>query len=204
MVSDWLLKEPTTPLRKPADGLHLRSEVSFEELAQQLAFDVQRDLLVYWNVIRRETPIPSRSDFDPLGIPQALPYLGLIDIIEPGPQFRYRLIGTKLPAYAGGRLEGRLVDDHKTASYAAYLNCVYELPYRFRQPVFIRECAVYEDGSRESFARLLLPLALDLNMPNMLMISIIRENRDVFEPPACRSTPRNCTALTMVSARPPH
>ncbi|WP_179953923.1 PAS domain-containing protein [Denitrobaculum tricleocarpae] len=202
MAIDWLLSETASMLRKPADDLDLRSEISLTELAARLTFDVQRDLLEYWDVIRGEGHLPARSDFDPLAVPHALPYVGLIDIIEPGPQFRYRLIGTKLPAYAGGRLEGRLVDEQKTPGIAAYLNCVYELPYRFRQPVFIRECADYEDGDEDCLARLILPMAQDRNMPDMLLVSIIYETQNNPGQQRRETTPRSCRALSMVSARP--
>lgn len=202
MAIDLLLSETSSILRKSADDLDLRSKISLSELAARLTFDVQRDLLEYWDAIRGGAHLPSRSDFDPLEIPHALPYVGLIDIIEPGPQFRYRLIGTKMPAYAGRRLEGQLVDDQKTAAYAAYLNCVYELPYRFHQPVFIRECAEFGDGLEDCFSRLILPMAYDRNMPDMLLISIICETADTPGRQWRETTPRNCRALSMVSAKP--
>ncbi len=202
MAIDWLHAETSSMLRKPADDLDLRSKISLRELAERLTFDVQRDLLEYWDKIRRGAHLPSRSDFDPLAIPHALPYVGLIDIIEPGPQFRYRLIGTKMPAYAGQRLEGQLVDEHKTPAYAAYLSCVYELPYRFHQPVFIRECAEFGEGLEDCYSRLILPMAHDRNMPDMLLISIICETMDAPGRQWRETTPRSCRALSMVSAKP--
>ena len=202
MAIDWLLSETASMLRKPADDLDLRSEISLKELAQRLPFDVQRDLLDYWNAIRGDAQMPARSDFDPLAIPHVLPYVGLIDIIEPGPQFRYRLIGTKMPAYAGRRLEGQLVEEYKTPDYASYLGCVYELPYRFRQPVFIRECAEFSEGLEDTFSRLMLPMGQDRTMPDMLLISLICETNDTSERERHKTAPESCRALSMVSAKP--
>ncbi len=202
MTIDWLGDENSSLLRQQAEHLDLRSEITLKELSERLVFDVQRDLLEYWDKIRGDAPLPARSDFDPLCVPQALPFLGLIDIVEPGPQFRYRLIGTKLPAYAPGRREGRLVEDQKTPSYANYLNCVYELPYRFRRPVFIRECADYGEAQEDCFTRLLLPMAQDNNMPDMLLISIICETQDTADRRWRENAPGSCRVLSMVSAHP--
>ena len=202
MAIDWLGDDTASMLRQPADALDLRSNISLPELTERLVFSVQRDLLQYWSLIRGDTALPDRSDFNPLLIPQASPFLGLIDIVEPGPQFRYRSIGAKLPANANRRLEGRMIHEHQTPAYADYLSCIFELPYRFRRPVFIRECAEFGDGQTDRFARLLLPLARDRNMPDMLLISVICETQDQPGRRWREVSPRSCRVLSMVSADP--
>jgi len=50
--------------------------------------------LAYWQRIRGGRRMPSRQDFDPLDIPQILPYVMLIDVLHEPLDFRFRLLGS--------------------------------------------------------------------------------------------------------------
>lgn len=51
-------------------------------------------LHAYWTAIRGQRRFPARADFDPIDIPDLLPYLSLVDVRPNGPRFVYRLAGT--------------------------------------------------------------------------------------------------------------
>lgn len=69
-----------------------------ERMYAGLQIDEHRLLFDYWDKIRGDFPMPSRADFDPVDIPRLLPFIGLTDIVLPGPRFRYRVVGTAMSA----------------------------------------------------------------------------------------------------------
>src|SRR5215472_4666223 len=50
--------------------------------------------LAYWRRLCGERRMPSRKDFDPLDIPQILPYVMLVDVLRDPLDFRFRLLGS--------------------------------------------------------------------------------------------------------------
>ncbi|MBV8538926.1 MAG: PAS domain-containing protein [Alphaproteobacteria bacterium] len=50
--------------------------------------------LAYWQRLRGPRRMPSRKDFDPLDIPDILPYVMLIDVLREPLDFRFRLLGS--------------------------------------------------------------------------------------------------------------
>jgi hypothetical protein len=77
-----------------------------------------RQVVDYWNSRRGGHKMPAASDIDTLEIPDLLPYLSLIDIIETPRRFRYRVIGTGVVDYVGRDLTGCIVDDSVFGSAA--------------------------------------------------------------------------------------
>jgi hypothetical protein len=128
-------------------------------------------LHAYWQA-RRPTAgrLPSRAAIDPADIPNLLPNLFLLDVIESPLRFRYRLVGTRL-IYAGNReLTGLLMEEahpnlFTAAPYADYPACVREqrVGHWSGAPVF--------DRNREHarIERLLLPLAADGRRVDMIL-----------------------------------
>jgi len=57
------------------------------------------DLYRYWDAVRRGDAIPARSDIDPLGMVQLLPFLGLIERRPEG--YFWRLVGTAIVEHFG-------------------------------------------------------------------------------------------------------
>ncbi len=52
------------------------------------------DGFAYWQRLRGTRRMPSRTDIDPLDIPQLLPYVMLIDVLHEPLDFRFRLLGS--------------------------------------------------------------------------------------------------------------
>lgn len=51
-------------------------------------------LYAYWTAIRGNRSFPARADFDPIDIPDLLPFLSLVDVRPDTHRFHYRLAGT--------------------------------------------------------------------------------------------------------------
>ncbi len=70
-----------------------------------------RDLYRYWRGKCREGAFPGRADIDPTEIPALLPHVFLIDIVDGGHDFRYRLLGTHIIESVGFEFTGQLVSE---------------------------------------------------------------------------------------------
>lgn len=61
--------------------------------------DILGMVLSYWQSIpRREGCLPSRRQLDPSAIPEALPFVALIEPSEKGSTLKFRLVGTAIAA----------------------------------------------------------------------------------------------------------
>lgn len=70
-----------------------------------------RDIYRYWQSKCRDGTLPRRKDIDPTEIPELLPYVVLVDVIEGGRDFRYRLLGTHVVDSVGFEFTGQLVSE---------------------------------------------------------------------------------------------
>lgn len=71
-----------------------------------------RFLLEYWTSLRDGDRLPLTRAIDPIRMRPALGYVMLIDVIDGGRDFRYRLYGTMLAAVSGFDMTGRLLSNH--------------------------------------------------------------------------------------------
>ena len=67
------------------------------------------ELVAYWRNRRGGRSAPRRRDVDPTDIPRhLLPHLFMLDVIDHGADFRYRLVGTEIVAGVGRDATGAL------------------------------------------------------------------------------------------------
>ncbi len=79
------------------------------------ASDRIKSILAYWDRIRANRPMPMRTDFDPLDIPQHLSGILLLDVegcdADGNGIYRYRVVGTEEVRNRGYNPTGRLVQE---------------------------------------------------------------------------------------------
>lgn len=92
---------------------------------QDIASAALRELWRYWRALHKDGRPPSRRDIDPLSIPHLLPHVMLIDVLEGGRDFRYRLIGTHIVKIHGKDNTGRLVSEAFATGESAYVIRLY-------------------------------------------------------------------------------
>lgn len=137
--------------------------------AELISDPVQRALYLYWLKQAGDRPMPARDDLDPLDMPKAaLKDMGLIDVVEAGRDFHYRLVGTNNVARMGVDITGRLASEVYQGEYRDFLLAIY-------REVVERRCCILSIGefvitgrSSLSTTRLLMPLSADGRAVDMM------------------------------------
>jgi hypothetical protein len=137
-----------------------------------------REFHAQWESLRPGPGLlPARRHFDPIRVPHLLPNVWLLDIVRPGPRFRYRLIGTALEVDQVAGATGRFVDEVSpdfpgSPTHPDYLAVARgEISWRRGSPAF-RFMEVWR-----TIERLLLPLAADGRTPDMMLnITVVLES----------------------------
>lgn len=119
------------------------------------------DLHAYWTAKRGARFAPARADIDPVEIPRLLPHLMLIDVIEGGARFRYRLAGTEIENRFGCPMVGRRIDELMRGRYAEYVLSLYRELLTRRRPIYSESGYGRQEDSLLYTRRLMLPLSSD-------------------------------------------
>jgi hypothetical protein len=140
----------------PADAL---SEISHPLLRQLLAF---------WSAKRGERLAPARADFDVAELKDWLGNLMLIEVIEGGAEFRYRVYGSVLAAYYGHDFTGKTTAVVRPEA-RELVRAEYGEVCRTRRPLVItRERDVRH--AHRTVVKLILPLSGDGTVVDMLLV----------------------------------
>jgi hypothetical protein len=97
--------------------------------------------LAYWQRIRDGRTVPLKRGLDPLDIPpKLLPHLQIIDVVDGGRRFRYRLIGTSLVETYGKDYTGTYADELVSGGRLGFIHSVYQAVCTIQAPVFSHNC----------------------------------------------------------------
>jgi len=125
----------------------------------QLPLEGLRFLLKYWQVARGSAAMPPVGAIDPLALKPVLGNVIILDVLEGGTDFRFRLFGTEVAEAARYDWTGSTVDEMrrilKGPGPAFYL-AGYRAVTRRREPLFTLSPAMVIFKNR-SWARLVLP-----------------------------------------------
>ncbi len=128
-----------------------------------------RALFGYWREKRGPGARPARADLDPLEIPTLLPIVGLIDVLDGGARFRYRLMGTEIVDMDGHDPTGRFLDEVLPDSgYADYLIGLLREVTRERRPLYGESDFRGQDRIQRRVRRLFMPLSGDGRAVDMI------------------------------------
>lgn len=123
-----------------------------------MASDKLRFLLDYWTGLRRDRALPQTTDIDPMRMRPALGYVMLVDVIDGGRDFRYRLYGSDLAFVSGFDMTGRHLSSHgASANVVEFSLAVYRAAVIRKEPVFTSRKPV---GARHTteWQRVVMPL----------------------------------------------
>jgi hypothetical protein len=77
------------------DG-HAEKPVADMEIIVEPESAMLRELVSYWDKKRGARFAPRRADIDPIEIPSHLSHIHMMDVLDGGTDFRYRLVGTAI------------------------------------------------------------------------------------------------------------
>jgi hypothetical protein len=118
--------------------------------------------LAYWISKRGSRLMPSRRDIDPIEIPpRTLPNLQIIDVIDGGTRFRYRLIGTATVEAYGEDFTGRYPDEMFPADLRDFIHGIYRQVCVSKAPVFLGNRYITAKGFELASKRIYMPLSDD-------------------------------------------
>jgi hypothetical protein len=93
--------------------------------------------LNYWTQKRGARSMPARRQIDPVELPpKLLPNLQIIEVIDGGARFRYRLVGTASVDAFGSDYTGRYPDEMFSDDRLNFIQSIYRAVYTTKTPLF--------------------------------------------------------------------
>jgi hypothetical protein len=135
---------------------------SLEEIAGE---PLLAAFFAYWKRLAGEREMPLASELDPIAMPrQALPLLGLFDVVGPAeaPRFRVRVMGTQASEQAEQDYTGRFVDE---ISGAGDVHKRFAAALKHRRPYYADAQLTWSVRDYKRYQVIICPLADDAD-PN--------------------------------------
>lgn len=133
----------------------------------------------YWNRICGDRAFPRRADFDPVEIPDLLAITELVDVLDSGRDFRFRLIGTEIDALSQGYYTHRRLSEIPETSPPGGRAQDFRACLDTGAPVLIaRACPGQHNGEARTLKLLLLPLSETGREISLLWGLVLREFSD--------------------------
>lgn len=150
----------------------LRRLVPFAPMADEPALPHRGLEIVeeYWNRLRRGRAMPSRADIDPADIVRQLPFVGLVDVIENGCDFRFRLLGTALDYAFGRHYTGSRLSEIEREDLRRIFSAALVPPARDGKPHRRSGLLTISEDEHVQFDLVALPLSRDGLRPDMLFL----------------------------------
>jgi hypothetical protein len=146
--------------------------------AEQVNEPPLRCLFDYWSELADGSVLPHHRQIDPLAMRAALGHVMLIDVIEGGHDFRYRLYGSAIARISELDMTGRLMSAHPASSYVAeFALAVSQAVVQRRSPIYTeRAPALAAKATR--WRRLAFPLVDDAGEVTRLLAATVPLARD--------------------------
>ncbi|MDJ0895406.1 MAG: PAS domain-containing protein [Alphaproteobacteria bacterium] len=138
-------------------------EVDLEPDELDLPDEKLRFLLQYWNKLRGNRALPSASDVDAVEMRPSLGSIALLEVLEDGQDFRYRVYGTDIAERTRFDLTRKRVMEISRhvgmpTPFIAYYMALYQTATKLRRPVFSTH-RIYQPISAFPWRHLTLPLS---------------------------------------------
>ena len=135
-------------------------------------------LLDYWRTLRNGGALPRSDKIDPLCMRRALGYVLLVDAVDNGRDFRYRLFGSAVAAVSGFDMTGKLLSEHGASAYLReFALALYRASMHRRESVF---CTYAPSGTvmTAHWQRVALPLTDHAGAINRFLAGSVPIGRD--------------------------
>lgn len=145
---------------------------------EQMRSEPPRHVLAHWSSLAGGSRLPGHQQVSPIDLRPALGYVLLLDVLEGGEDFRYRLFGSAIGSVSGFDLTGKLLSEHPASAYVTEFSlAVGRAAIRRRQPIYtVRRPVGAQDTSL--WERLVLPLVDEADSVTRLMVVATPLGRD--------------------------
>jgi hypothetical protein len=130
-------------------------------------------IFAYWDGKRGTRRMPSRADLDPIELRGLVNNIALYDVVEPGPLYRVRLVGSDIAEFDGRNTVGEWVGTGRPPEIVAQITSVLTSIVTTSAPRF-RAGQVYwnRDKGLRRFESCFLPLSPDDRAVNMILNAV--------------------------------
>ena len=128
-------------------------------------------LLRLWRSKCRQDLIPARADFSHTELRPWFGYLILLDVIDGGADFHYRLFGSSIASYLGIEMTGKRLTRHPNRAAVDFYLESHRMAVRTRVPVMGEGWP--EMGKVKLRRRLIMPLAADGTTVDIVMTASV-------------------------------
>lgn len=135
------------------------------------------EFLGYWERKRGALAMPRRRDIDPAEIPHLLPFIQMLDVVDSGRRYRYRLVGTAIVDAFGTDTTGKHTDETASGDRRAFVREFYDTVRTSRRPAFVRSRYRTARGLDITASRLVTPLSEDGSTVTQIIAAICFEYR---------------------------
>ncbi len=139
---------------------------------EQLMSEPPRHALAHWSALAAGSRLPGYQQVDPVDLRPALGYVLLLDVLEGGQDFSYRLFGSTIGRVSGFDMTGKRLSEHPASAYVTEFSlAVGRAAVRRRAPVYtVRRPVGAQDTSL--WERLVLPLVdEDGSLARLMVVS---------------------------------
>ena len=130
----------------------------------------------YWDERRGGRQFPARADIDPIEMRELLGNVLLVDVLREPLRFRIRLHGSRMVERAGYDMTGRMVDELPDTEFRELARRSFTHVAATGLPLLSRRDRVI-DGRRMRYETLMLPLAADGRLVDMLLVGFVYLDR---------------------------
>jgi hypothetical protein len=135
-------------------------------------------LAEHWRNIPRAGTLPHVKQIDPIELRPALGYVMLMDAVDGGCDFRYRLYGSFIASVSGFDMTGKLLSDLPASAYVREFGIAsYRAALQRREPVYTERSPVGAVQTT-SWQRIALPLVGDSGAVVRFLVGTTPINRD--------------------------
>ncbi len=128
-----------------------------------------------WKAKCDDGKLPGRHDIDPAEMKEYLPYVMLVDVEQPGPRFRYRLVGTGEVGNRGRDPTGMYLEDAYSGLDGGYCDGNYRYVVENAKPLFDSTPEPTTLGNLAQVEAVFLPLAFDGRVVDKVLVFSVVE-----------------------------
>jgi hypothetical protein len=175
LAIDILMIYRTAEASSPSRPTTARPRTELEYL-ERVDVPLLNELMAYWNARRGARLAPRRADIDPADLKAHLSRLVMLDVIDGGADFRYRLIGSALTQAMGRDSTGHRIGDLYAGDPAVMdsLRDYYRRVVAEARPIFTQGHIFWvPDRGHRRFITAAMPLSDDGTTVNMILAEVI-------------------------------